>query len=267
MLAPDAVYVAARRALLDVTDALGSHRDAVTLVGAQAIYLRTGDSELAAMAPYTTDADFSVEPRAVEPQPDLSTALTDAGLVASDQPGIWTKDGVEIDLMVPRSLAGKGRRGADLGAHGRRVARSARGLEASLEDRGRMAIPALDSADVRIREMWVAGEAALLVAKVHKIWDRHEDERRRRDKDAYDILRVLRSCDSKHLARRLGDLSASELAGETTREAIASLRELFASRDSLGAQMVARVVEGLADPDTEAMSAVILVQDLMAELG
>lgn len=267
MPVPEPEYIAARRALLDVLDALGSHRDAVTLVGAQAIYLRTGESELEAIAPYTTDADFTVEPSGVDPQPDLTTTLTGAGLERSDQPGIWTKDGVEIDLMVPQSLAGKGGRGADLGSHGRLVARGARGLEASLVDRARMTVTALGPSDDRAREMWVAGEAALLVSKTCKIWDRREDERRRRDKDAYDILRLLRACDTGELARRLGDLSRSDLAGETTREAIGSLGELFASRESGGAQMIARVVEGLADPDTEAMSAVILVQDLIAELG
>lgn len=39
---PDPEYVAARRVLLDALDALGTHRKAVVLVGAQAIYLQVG---------------------------------------------------------------------------------------------------------------------------------------------------------------------------------------------------------------------------------
>lgn len=35
----DELYVMARRVLLDAIDALGHHRDAIVLVGAQAVYL------------------------------------------------------------------------------------------------------------------------------------------------------------------------------------------------------------------------------------
>ena len=52
---PDPLYVQARRVLLDATDALADQLDAIVLVGAQAIYLRTGDADLA-VAEYTTDA-------------------------------------------------------------------------------------------------------------------------------------------------------------------------------------------------------------------
>jgi hypothetical protein len=58
---PDPLYVRARAALLDALDALEPQLNAVVLVGAQAIYLHTGDADLA-VAEYTTDADFSVSP-------------------------------------------------------------------------------------------------------------------------------------------------------------------------------------------------------------
>ena len=51
--APDPEYVLARRVLLDALQALGEQWSAVVLVGAQAIYLHTGDAELA-VASYTT---------------------------------------------------------------------------------------------------------------------------------------------------------------------------------------------------------------------
>jgi hypothetical protein len=43
--------------LLDALVALEPHIDALVLVGAQAIYLHTGDADLA-VAEYTTDADL-----------------------------------------------------------------------------------------------------------------------------------------------------------------------------------------------------------------
>ncbi len=58
---PDPLYVRARAALLDALHALEPHLDAVVLVGAQAIYIHTGDADLA-VAEYTTDADFSILP-------------------------------------------------------------------------------------------------------------------------------------------------------------------------------------------------------------
>ena len=42
----DELYLIARRVLLDALDALdalGEHRDAIVLVGAQAVYLRVGE--------------------------------------------------------------------------------------------------------------------------------------------------------------------------------------------------------------------------------
>jgi hypothetical protein len=57
----DELYVIARRVLLDALDALGTHRAAVILVGAQAIYLRVGETDLA-VAPFTTDGDLAIDP-------------------------------------------------------------------------------------------------------------------------------------------------------------------------------------------------------------
>lgn len=42
--APDPLYVAARRGLLDALDAVSHHLDAVILAGAQAVYIHTGEA-------------------------------------------------------------------------------------------------------------------------------------------------------------------------------------------------------------------------------
>jgi len=74
----DPLYVRARAALLDAADALDDHIDALVLVGAQAIYLHTGDTDLA-VAEYTTDADFTVSPTDLADAPLLGDLLTAKG--------------------------------------------------------------------------------------------------------------------------------------------------------------------------------------------
>src|SRR5436853_2555871 len=77
---PDPLYVLARRALLDALDALRSQLDAIVLVGAQAIYLHTGDADLA-VAEYTTDADFALRPDDLADAPLLGDLLAARGFM------------------------------------------------------------------------------------------------------------------------------------------------------------------------------------------
>src|SRR5262245_29725719 len=74
-------------------------------------------------------------------------------------------------------------------------ARKACGLEAALVDKKTTAIGALDTLDARSFSVAVAGPAALIVSKLHKIRERlAECEQRRLDaKDALDVLRLLRA--------------------------------------------------------------------------
>jgi hypothetical protein len=76
--APEPEYIAARRVLLDAFEALGAHRKAVVLVGAQAIYLQVGEGDLA-VSPYTTDGDLAIDPRELEDEPELASTLKSAG--------------------------------------------------------------------------------------------------------------------------------------------------------------------------------------------
>ncbi|HEV2440718.1 MAG TPA: GSU2403 family nucleotidyltransferase fold protein [bacterium] len=197
--------------LLDALEALGEHRRAVVLVGAQAIYLHTGDADLA-VAGFTTDGDLVIDPAGLEPEPNLSATLEHAGFRTGRSVGTWTKETllggtpaeVAIDLLVPESVGGPGRRGARLGPHGTHVARKAKGLEAALADRQLMTITALDPRDTRSYELWIAGPAALLVAKLHKIHERIDAPARRQDdKDALDVLRLLRAVPTDRLAASL----------------------------------------------------------------
>ncbi|MFV2019023.1 hypothetical protein [Micromonospora sp. LOL_023] len=76
------LYVAARRVLLDALHTLDRHRDAVVLVGAQAIYLQAGDADLdVSVAPFTADADLSIDPDKLGPDPRIAEAMQAAGSI------------------------------------------------------------------------------------------------------------------------------------------------------------------------------------------
>lgn len=269
---PDPLYGLARRALLDALEALGEQRAAVILVGAQAIYLHTGEADLA-VAPYTTDADLAFVPGDLLPEPGLQQCLEAAGFLRTSDIGIWAKQfpgdrpvSVTVDLLVPELLGGPGRRAARLGAHGDRVARKVRGLEAAVVDRARMVIGAMDPEDHRGFEVAVAGPAALLVAKLHKIEDRADTERTVA-KDALDVLRLLRAVPTPVLAARLRVVLAGESSAEVTREALEYLGDLFGGRRRRGALMAALAAAPLEDPETIAASCAVLAGDLLEAIG
>lgn len=58
------MIVEARAALLDALAALEAHRDSVILVGAQAVYLHTGQASFA-IAEATKDSDLVIDPRSL----------------------------------------------------------------------------------------------------------------------------------------------------------------------------------------------------------
>jgi hypothetical protein len=259
---PEPEYVAARRVLLDAFEAFGVHRKAVVLVGAQAIYLRVGEGDLA-VAPYTTDGDLAIDPRELDDEPALASTLEGAGFELTVRPGTWSMTEVQIDLLVPASLGGPGRRGARLGVHGTEVARKATGLEAAVVDHTRFRVPALDPTDTRAFDVSVAGVSSLLVAKLHKIAERRDAPDRLQDKDGLDVLRLLRFADTTYLASTLTKLAAHPVAGEVTRQARALLPDLFGYRDSAGSQMAVRASVGLEDSIAIALSCETLARRLL----
>lgn len=265
-MSPDPLYVRARRVLLDALQALGAHRQAVVLVGAQAIYLQVGDGDLAAPV-MTTDGDLILDPRLLADAPLVGVAMLAGGFRAGNQPGAWHgRDGIQVDLMVPEALSGRpGRRGADLGVHGRSTARQTRGLEAALEDAGFHTIRSLEPEDERSFEVSVAGPAALLVAKLVKILERVSTPRVE-DKDALDVLRLLMGTDTALLAARLAALRAGPVAGLVTEEALAGLPRLFGAPGAPGCEMAARAAWPAVAGDVVRASCAALTGDLLREL-
>ena len=267
---PADLLVRARSVLLDALEALTGHLDAVTVIGAQAIYLHTGGIDVA-LAESTDDSDVAIDPRHLADAPRLESLMKNAGFVpsAKGQPGSWVNaDGIPVDLMVLEQLAGSGgRRGARIPPHGKRATRRARGLEASLVDYERIDVTALDPADERVISTNVAGPAALLVAKLHKIAERRTAPHRLNDKDAHDAYRILRAIATADLRARFVALLGDDLSEQVTKDALTYLDELFASGpDGLGATMAGRAEEGVGDPEQVSVAVSILTQDLLDAL-
>jgi hypothetical protein len=266
------LLVAARRALLDALEALRAHRDALVLIGAQAIYLHTGEARVA-LAEATKDSDLAVDPRALGDAPLLDEAMAKAGFhrdVVNPQPGSWLSvDGIPVDLMIPEALAGPGRgRGARIPPHHHHATRRTAGLEAAVVDHAPMLISPLDPADPRTVTIAVAGSAALLVAKLHKLGERQDEPRRLVDKDAHDVYRLLVATDTAELAERLRALRDDPLAGDATHGAVTYLRELFATGGGrVGAVMAGRAEEIVGAPATVTAAVTALADDLLEAIG
>jgi hypothetical protein len=267
------LLIAARRALLDALEALEEHRDALVLIGAQAIYLHTGAADVA-LAEATKDSDIVIDPRVLEDEPLLDEAMRRAEFHPDlEQPrhGSWlSPDGIPVDLMVPERLAGPGSkktRGARIPPHDERATRRTPGLEAAVVDHAPMRIDPLDALDGRHVVMNVAGPAALLVAKLHKLGDRQATPTRLVDKDAHDVYRLLVAVDTATLAARLHELRTDALAGEAIERAIELLNELFGQGpEATGAAMAGRAEELVGDPLTVSASVAALAGDLLEAL-
>lgn len=260
-------YILARSVLLDALQALGPHLDAVVLVGAQAVYLHTGDADLN-VVPTTTDADLALFPAKLLDEPLLEDALRSAGFELGTNPGAWRgRFGVAVDLMVPEALSGgSSRRSARLPMHGNRAARRTTGLEPALVDNEAREIAAFETSDPRKVRLRVAGPAALLVAKVTKIEERRGDPSRHQPKDGLDVLRLLQTTPTQRLARRLADLRSDQLAGAVTAAAISALERDGRDPAGLVARLAATGVGNLADPDAISKSVAILLDELLAAL-
>jgi hypothetical protein len=122
-----ALYVVARRVLLDALVALHDQDDAITIVGAQAIYLRSADLDLS-VAAYTSDADLGLtDLKHLVDEPRLQQAMTNAGFVraSADLAGSWPREErvgdhvvkIPVDLLVPEGLSEGGRRSVQIPPH------------------------------------------------------------------------------------------------------------------------------------------------------
>ncbi|MGW1520809.1 hypothetical protein [Streptomyces sp. NPDC002287] len=255
---PDQLTVVARRVLLDGLVALSPHLEALTVVGAQAVYLRTPDAAIR-NSPFTSDGDLSIDPALLEDQPLLDASLIGAGfkLKQASQPGLWEREEtvgdqrvpVELDLLVPRQLSPKnGSRSAKVPPHGTMSARWIEGLEVAAVDRSPMPVGSLDPADDRSITVNVAGPAALLVAKAFKITDRLSQAEKRpdrlTDKDAGDVLRIMMTARARQVSETFTALRSNPRVGDVAADGLDKLRQLFGGRATPGVDMAVKALAG-----------------------
>lgn len=167
----DKLNQASRKVLLDALIALEGHREALTVVGAQAVYLRTTDAVISS-ASYTSDGDISIDPDVLGEQPLLEEAMRGAGFTLKldknghQQVGLWERPeqvgevevGVELDLLVPQDLApgSKKKRRTEMPPHDGWSAKKVPGLEVAAVDRSLMTIASLTPHDDRSVEAYVS---------------------------------------------------------------------------------------------------------------
>lgn len=246
--------VVARRVLLDALEALAAQRDAITLVGAQAVYLRTGDGDGLATPSYTSDADLGIDPTVLDDEPLLEQIMTGAGFTQGPDPGHWHRpekignvvEEVVVDLMVADTFSGPGsRRSGVIPPHSRDATRRTPGLEPAAVDYDVLPIPSLEPAvDSRVIQARVAGPAALMVAKAYKLGERFRESGRRRlvGKDAADVVRLMRTTDTHWVSSRFRALLANSRSEATTRQGLAYLEELFGAPGRPGVTLAAEVL-------------------------
>lgn len=257
-----ALYKAARGVLLDGLAALEPHLDAVVVVGAQAVYLRSQDADLK-VAAFTSDADLSINPSLLGDDPKLEEAMRNAGFALlmpspnHTEPGTWIRSvvvgdkiaDIAVDLLIPETVAGNARRSVQIPPHDKTAARKSPGLEACLVDNDPMLIASLEpDSDSRQFTVQVAGVAALLIAKAHKISDRLDNIEKRPDKlddkDAGDVVRLMTTHPAATAANTFAVLSTDEIAGETTITGMETLRAQFGRPAAPGVEMAVRALAG-----------------------
>jgi hypothetical protein len=129
-----------------------------------------------------------------------------------------------------------------------------------------MTISALDPAEDRQISAEVAGPTALLIAKLHKLYERRSNPRRLDNKDALDVYRLLRYIPTETFAQTIPVLLGDDRSQEVTRLALSYLRDLFGTPDALGARLAGESVELLGDAESIAASSAFLADDLLVAL-
>lgn len=110
------LLVSARSALLDAAEALSEHRESLVLIGAQAVYLRTGGLRVA-LAEATKDSDVALDPRTVADEPLIDDAMTRAASIApiNRDPGSiekgyrltsWSQKSLPVEAVAVREVLG-----------------------------------------------------------------------------------------------------------------------------------------------------------------
>lgn len=171
---------------------------------------------------------------------------------------------VPVDLIVPEELAPKaGRRSARLpGEHGKATARKSPGLAGAVVDNSLIELASLEDGDTRLVSVKVAGYAALLVAKLHKLGDRLNAPDRLHAKDAGDVYRLFDTISPFDMATTLRMLLDDERSAATTTKALSHLEQLFVTRASTGTRLAVATLHSVLPEDTVSAAVTAYVAEL-----
>lgn len=268
----EVMTVVARRVLLDVLETLRAHSNAITLVGAQAVHLRTTGADGLDTPSHTSDADLGIDPVVLDDEPLLEELMAAAGFQQGPDPGRWYRpeniggrlEDVVVDLMVGASFTRPSRRSAAMPPHSRNAARRTPGLEPAAIDHDMLSVASLEPEnDSRRIPVRVAGTAALLVSKAHKLGERAQERNQSRldAKDAGDVLRLMIAAD-RSVGPRLQRLLEDRRSREATEVGLRHLDDLFGAPNRLGVVMAVDALGTQIDADQIRALAPAFVQRL-----
>lgn len=260
MLSGDHLYlvhpslVSSRVSLCRSLDALSAHRDALTIIGAHAVHEQTKHLELESTT--TSDGDLAMTPALVGDDPTIESSMRSAGFTPlmeiaaarpddpvaqrwGGRPGLWALDigprgpVGEVDIMVPESIAGRGRRSVRaLSVHGKNATGRVPGLELAVLERDAMVIE--NFADGTVREAYVARPSGILCAKAYKITDRQDAVSRGRahrgesiQKDATDLWRCMEVSTPAEVRREFERHLADEQSADAVAEGYRRLNRVL----------------------------------------
>jgi hypothetical protein len=241
----DVAMSEARDFLLDALVVLGPHREALIVVGAQAVYEHTRQVSGLEQSS-TNDGDLAVDPGLVTPSKSIYQAMLDAGFFPArpERSGIYSRRPTPpngkplpptLDLIAPESVSGSSRshRGARIVGQDKRAVSKADGLEMALLDyEWRRIGPIATNSGRPLIEAKVAGTAALLCAKAWKLYEQVRDAEvgklwRLREKDAGDIWRLMYVSNPAEVREAFDRYQQHPLLGAAIRSGKGYLGDLF----------------------------------------
>ena len=215
----DARYGAerSRRLLITTIIALGPYAEALTIAGAHAVHVwvqkKWGPIDMES----TRDGDLVIDPVFVAEDPKILDLMASIGLEPareerpeiygySSERGLPWEQRTTVDLLVPEGYAGKKGRTARIAGQDKATTR-AYGLELAVHDRVLTEISTIDAEPTISAKAYVAGPAALLIAKAHKVHERLAEVDRRPDrlrpKDSGDIALLMMVTDGVEVAETM----------------------------------------------------------------
>ena len=123
-----------------------------------------------------------------------------------------------------------------------------------------------ETQDPRRIHVNVAGPAALLVAKAHKLGERLATPQRLMAKDAGDVFRLFEATALGELVRVMRTLLTDERSADATVSSLAFIRQLFATPRAPGTRLAVQALGVAVDESTVVSTMTTYTHDLLEQL-